>query len=204
VLADRWFDLRYGVDTCGTVALESLHIIGDNRAHGHRYEPARVVELRRTFARLRDAAGPDTLVIDLGSGKGRILMVAAEFGFERAVGVEFAAELCEVARRNISQFQRYAAGSTQLSVHEGDVLGYEFPECDTVFFMFNPFDEAITKGLFGRLNESLIRRPRRIWVCLYNTGTAEIIERVTSLKVIEQKDHYGYKSVILSNAGSGR
>lgn len=196
---DRWFDWRYGVDTCGTIALETLHVVGDNRAHGHRYEPARIAELRRIFARLRESADANTLVVDLGSGKGRILMVAAEFGFKRVVGVEFAAELCEAARENIDAFQKSTGYAATLTIYEGDVLSYPIEACDTVYTLFNPFDDIVTEQFFGRLARSLREHPRRILICLYNTQTIDLIRRITSFGVIEEVDHFGYRVSILSN-----
>ncbi len=199
VLVDRWFDFRYGVDTCGTVPLESLQVAGENQAHGHRYEPARVAELRRTLARLRELAGPDTLLVDLGSGKGRILMVGAEVGFRRAIGVEFAAELCESARKNFQAFQESTGNTADLTIFEGDVLSYPIENCDTLFTLFNPFDDVITERFFERLARSAAEHPRRILICLYNTPTVDLIRRVTSFEVIEQTDHFGYQTIVLEN-----
>lgn len=198
-LVDRWFDFRYGVDTCGTVALDSLHVVGDNRDHGYRYEPGRVVELRRTFARLRELVGTDTTVVDLGSGKGRILLVAAEFGFTRATGVEFASELCEAARRNFGAFAKSQGRATTFTIFEGDVLDYPIECCDTVYTLFNPFDEVVTTRFFERLTRSLGECPRRVLVCLYNTRTADLVREVTGFTVLEETDHFGYRVTILSN-----
>lgn len=198
-LIDRWFDMRYGVDTCGTVALDSLHIVGDNREHGHRYEPARVVELRRTFARLRQLVGTDSTVVDLGSGKGRILLVAAESGFEAATGVEFAGELCRIARKNIETFRRRSGNRAKIEIVEGDVAEYESPLTDTVYVLFNPFDELVTGQFFARLVASFKEYPRRILICLYNTQSVDLIREITSFEVIDQSDHFGYHVTILSN-----
>jgi transcriptional regulator of NAD metabolism len=42
----------------------------------------------------------------MGSGKARVLVVAAEFGLSEARGVESANELYEVARKNVAHFQQ--------------------------------------------------------------------------------------------------
>ena len=44
----------------------------------------------------------DYVFVDLGSGKGRILLLASRYPFRGVVGVEFAHELNEVAERNIA------------------------------------------------------------------------------------------------------
>ena len=48
-LIDHWFDIRYGTDTCRWIGLEDLKISSLNKERGVRYEPARVVLLRKMF-----------------------------------------------------------------------------------------------------------------------------------------------------------
>src|SRR3712207_1940229 len=45
--------------------------------------------------------GPDDVFVDLGSGKGRVVLAAARFPFKRVIGVEIAESLNEVARANV-------------------------------------------------------------------------------------------------------
>jgi predicted RNA methylase len=47
----------------------------------------------------------DFAFIDLGSGKGRTLLLAAEYPFERVIGVEYCPQLNEVARSNIPKLR---------------------------------------------------------------------------------------------------
>ena len=55
--------------------------------------------------------------MDLGCGKGRVLMLAVEYGFARVTGVDYSASLCEIARRNLDVLRartgrRWATSST--------------------------------------------------------------------------------------------
>ena len=43
--------------------------------------------------------------IDFGSGKGRCLLMAGILGFKNVIGIEFAKDLCEWAKRNKLSFQ---------------------------------------------------------------------------------------------------
>ncbi|MBZ5489392.1 MAG: class I SAM-dependent methyltransferase [Acidobacteriia bacterium] len=58
------------------------------------------------------AALQDFTFIDLGSGKGRALLMAAQYGFKRIIGVEFMPELHRVAQENI---RKYTAHRTEAS-----------------------------------------------------------------------------------------
>ena len=48
-----------------------------------------------------DLGDHDLTFIDLGSGKGRAVLLASLYPFRRLIGVEFSPELTEVARLNV-------------------------------------------------------------------------------------------------------
>ena len=91
------FDDEMGVSTAGIVRLESLSVPSETRQLGVRYQPSDPETLRRTIAEL-PIRYEEFVFVDFGSGKGRALLVASEFPFERIVGIEFAEELHEIAR----------------------------------------------------------------------------------------------------------
>src|SRR5688572_18369938 len=97
---DGRIDRRFGIDTRGTITnLDSLGIKGAARKEATFYEPVQ----EDTFLDIVAVAGIDPHqydFIDFGSGKGRALVLAAEAGFRKAVGVEISPPLHEVAIRN--------------------------------------------------------------------------------------------------------
>jgi len=57
---------------------------------------------------LRQQAGDfhDFIFIDLGSGKGRTLLMASDYPFRRIVGVELLLALHQIAQENLEQVSR--------------------------------------------------------------------------------------------------
>ena len=92
VAAGIGFDLRYGIDTMGCVSMDALKIESEHKERGVRYEPSELGAVRRLLQ--MPALPRNGLFVDLGSGKGRVLLIAAQCGFRRIVGVEFSPELC--------------------------------------------------------------------------------------------------------------
>lgn len=90
---DPSFDLEYGTDTSGVVALDEISAPTDAKRGAVAYEvtPPTVFEHLLRQAGMADCAG--CTFIDLGSGKGRTLLMAHLAGFPRADGVEFGEEL---------------------------------------------------------------------------------------------------------------
>jgi SAM-dependent methyltransferase len=196
---DRWFDFRYGVDTCRWATLDTLHIVGANKAHGHRYEPARIVVIRQLLRKIRPLVPPESVVVDLGSGKGRVLLIAAECGFTAATGVEFASELCETSRENCLIYQRKTKCAAQFRIVEGDVVDYDIGEHDNVFVLFNPFDDLVMAQVIARLKQSLSQYPRRVLVCMYNMESVNLMSRTPGFIVIDASERYGYRTTVFSN-----
>jgi hypothetical protein len=110
----------------------------------------------------------DAVLLDLGCGKGRVLMVASEFEFREVRGVEFAHELCVVARRNIASYRRWHRRATRFDVVESDVLDYSVRPDENVFFFFNPFDGLILERVIANIAASIDAAPRRILIVYFN------------------------------------
>jgi precorrin-6B methylase 2 len=166
VIEDQAFDWRYGVDTRGITPLKDLAIDSHHVAHGVHYAPTRVRYFRTVLRAL--PIPRDSVFVDIGSGKGRMLLLAAQSGcFRKVVGVEFSAELCRTAGQNIRRFQRHCAGNVTFEVVHADAADYDVQPDQNVFFMFNPFGPVVMRQVVERIGQSLEERPRLIWViCL--------------------------------------
>ena len=119
---DHAFDLRYGTNTAQRLDLKDLHIISENKSRGVNYMPTHSKPFRKL---VRELDLPrDKVFVDLGSGKGKVLILAAQCGFKRVVGVEFSRDLCLDARKNVVTFQRRARIKIDAAIVESDAVDY--------------------------------------------------------------------------------
>lgn len=105
--------------------------------------------------------------IDIGAGKGRPLLVAAERPFREVVGVELSAALADRARRNGAIFRRRHPACAPIRIETGDALQLPLGTGDLVLFLYNPFGEALMRRLVARL-EAALATPRSLFVIYYN------------------------------------
>ena len=162
---DVLFDLRYRTDTRHAVRLSDLDVHGDNKHSGNRYEGTRSRALHRL---LRFFDFPrESVFVDFGCGKGKALLIAARFPFQRIIGIEFSRELCQVARDNISAYRKKRATIPDLAVIECDALDYQIGTEDNVFYFFNPFNESLFKRVLENIDKSLSSQYRPTWI-IYN------------------------------------
>ncbi len=86
-------------------------------------------------------------LIDVGCGKGRMLILAAEAGFSRVIGVEIDRWLCEVTRKNLA-----ATGIDGVVVQQ-DARDWSWPTGPLTVFFYNPFDDPILGVVVSRLTD---------------------------------------------------
>lgn len=112
-------------------------------------------------------------IIDFGCGKGRVLAVAAYYGFIKITGVEFAKELCDEARKNIFPFQKKFPQKI-FNVIQSDAVMYKIENDTNVFFFFNPFDAVVMLQVVKNMLASLKENSREIYVVYLNPVHKEI------------------------------
>jgi SAM-dependent methyltransferase len=111
------FDVKYGTDTAGTIPLWRLDVNSKNARYGRVYQPI-PAEVFRSRIRRIEVDHSSYAFVDLGCGKERTLIIAAELGFAQVLGVEFARELADVAKHNL---QKLNIGNATI-IH-GDAAG---------------------------------------------------------------------------------
>jgi hypothetical protein len=110
----------------------------------------------------------DFTFIDIGSGKGRTLLMASDYPFRRIVGVDLLPELHRVAQENIG---KYKSDSQQCFVLESiciDAREFAFPPEPTVLYLFNPLPEPGLVQLLANLERSLRAHPRPLFVIYHS------------------------------------
>ena len=173
-VADLGFDLRYGTDTKRRVDLADMDIRGPSAELAVHYEATRPREFHKLMSRL--GLPPGGVFVDIGSGKGRVLLMASDYGFHRVLGVELSAALCEIARSNVLTYRRRRPLSAPTEVLTSDALEYGFRDDETVLFLYNPFDASIVDAVADRIRESIRRRPRQVWIIYHHPVFADVLE----------------------------
>jgi SAM-dependent methyltransferase len=148
-------------------------------------------ELLEAFCQLSSCRS----IVDLGCGKGRVMVVAAYFGFTSIKGIDFAKELCREASSNMRKTEANIP-SMQWEVINADVLDYTILPEDKVFFMFNPFVEEILVVFLDRLEKSCQQFHRKIYF-LYASPQHAAVLLDRGFKVIFQQSIMNMYGLIL-------
>jgi SAM-dependent methyltransferase len=171
---DFHFDWKYKTDTRNKISLHDLNVTGENKEHGSFYQPTMAL----SFNRLLDTIPlpQESVLVDFGCGKGRVLLLAVLRGIQKAVGIEFSPELCAIARNNVSIVEQATGSRLDITVIEDDVTHYKIEDDQNVFFLFNPFDDVVLEAVVENIQQSLQRKPRQIAIIYYNPVHSHILD----------------------------
>ena len=177
------FDLLHGTDTTGCypgailppTSLSALLITG--------YVGIGPSALVQAIAALPLQPG-DFNFVDLGCGKGRAVLIAAQFPFRRILGVELDPELCRIARANIARQPDWAA---RISVLQQDAATVLYPDGPLVVFLFHPFFPRILRRVLANLERQLRRSPRETWLLYANNPRyTRVLRRFPFLREVSE------------------
>ncbi len=102
--------------------------------------------------------------IDLGSGKGKSLLMAAELPFAKVIGVELSEGLVNAARRNLATKRNFNLKCNDIEVVLQDATAYEFPRQPLVIYLLNTFPPAIMRMVLDNLKRSLQEYSREAYL----------------------------------------
>jgi SAM-dependent methyltransferase len=156
----RPFDATFGTDTVRTVTVADLGATGADVPALWRYWP---VSRDCFHAVMRDVDVPfdRTVFVDLGSGKGRALLLAAEYAFPRIIGVELSPSLHEIAGDNVQRFQQATRSTAVFELVCMDARDWQPPATETLIYLFQPFPADVMRSVLAHLVAGLGAEPAR-------------------------------------------
>jgi SAM-dependent methyltransferase len=90
-------------------------------------------------------------LVDVGAGKGRALLLAAELPFRKVVGVEVSEELARIAQRNVARWSRVAKPKPKIRVVCEDAANFRWPRTPLLVYLYNPFACSLVAQMAERL-----------------------------------------------------
>ena len=139
----------------------------------------------------RSGADPREFIFcDLGSGKGRTLLMAADYPFRRIVGVELLPALHAIGEENIRAYKNESQQCFALEAVCADATALALPEVPLLLYLFNPFPEAGMRQVIANLEQSLKDHPRPVYVLYHNPLLEHVLQASPRLERINGTPQY--------------
>jgi SAM-dependent methyltransferase len=136
-----------------------LDIPRRNAKWGAHYAPSREDIFTKAVGTLPIRFG-EYRFIDLGAGKGDMLLSAARLGFKSVVGVEYSKALAAIASANLSSAADAMRG--RMECVWGDATEFDLPNDRAVIDLFNPFQGRVMDTVVRNIEHSLRTVPRDV------------------------------------------
>ena len=139
-----------------------------------------------SYIRRQMRGGRGHSVLDIGCGKGFVLLFFSGFCFDRVSGLEYDEKLCRLARNNLKSVPK------TVSVYWGDAADYsEYENYDT-FYLYNPFDRKILEKCLDLILASLKQRPRKLTVFYCNPVYGDVLKQ----RGFKKEGQFYYKTTV--------
>ena len=159
-LLEHYYDWRFGIRTYAYASAAELGLPQDC----FDYVPVPYRDLFRILKALpQDVRGG--VLVDIGSGLGRVIIAAQRMGFKNPIGVEFSGALCARAREN--------AGNLPITVLHQDATEFPVPPDATVFFFAASCAGEPLRKVLNNIEESVRAHPRPCVLAAYMIGIFE-------------------------------
>jgi SAM-dependent methyltransferase len=137
----------------------------------------------------------DFTFVDLGSGKGRALLMASDYPFRRILGIEFLAPLHHAAKKNIERYSSERQRCRQIESILADARDFAFPAVPLVVYMFNSFPEPIFAEVLENLRRSAGLNLRPIYVAYRYLEFEVLLQKCGWLEKAAGTEHWAvYKN----------
>lgn len=152
----------------------------------------------------RSSVQPTDVFMELGCGKGRIVLDAARrYPFARVIGVELSSELSDAARRLVES-RRSSLRCPDVRIETADATTVAIPDDMTFAYFFNPFTGPSFERVLENVVASLDRAPRRVRIIyvmpiehdmVLRTGRFRVVRRVRTTRLVSPVVAAIYESV---------
>lgn len=88
--------------------------------------------------------------VDIGCGKGRVIFVAEHCGYNQLTGIEMDEQLVHDALRN-SEAYSFKRDTSEINFVHINALEYTYKNQPLVYFLFNPFNEAVLNNVLDKI-----------------------------------------------------
>ena len=160
------FDIKYKVNTSKIVFADDLGFYNNEiQKHANQYRPSppyRIITALKILKNVVKDFSTSTLV-DYGCGAGRVMIIAAEAGFRKVIGIDLSPKLIELCRSNLKRYS-HINNKSKMLVLEQDASQYIPPPDANVFYFFFPFNLEIYSKVVKNIEISLETNNRTIYI----------------------------------------
>jgi SAM-dependent methyltransferase len=128
--------------------------------------------------------------VDLGCGKGRVLLMASDYPFKKIIGVEFMPDLHRAAQKNIANYSNDRQRCRKIETVCIDARDFQFSLDPLVVYLFNPFSESTFAQVLENMRRSVEQTPRPVHIAYRFTEFENLLARADWLEKVAVSEQW--------------
>ena len=133
----------------------------------------------------------ETSLIDLGSGKGKVLLMSLKFNFHKIIGIEYSEQLYEDSLNNILTFsknqKKYKTTNIEVFNIDASLFNYDNKN-PTIYFIYNSFSKEIRMQVLQKIKNQYNINKTRAVVIFYMPLGELILDDLSGFEEMKQVD----------------
>jgi SAM-dependent methyltransferase len=147
----------------------------DQTFNSSKYSDSSLLALRELFSSLN--LNSENTLLDVGCGKGIVLMAASEFGLKKIKGFDHSHFLCEIAKNNCIKYQKVTRTNVPVEINCLSAADFKFQDDEDIIYFYNPFNEEVTESFVNSIQDSLNRKRRKITIITHKWPAITILKK---------------------------
>ena len=125
--------------------------------------------------------------IDIGSGRGRVVLSAAQYPFKAVWGIEFVPALSAEAEKNLKIMPKSRIVAKTVQLINDDALAVDLPDGESIYYMFNPCSNELMTRIVDRI-KSHLGKMRSVGIFVFvNFSKYELEMPVRDMSIMDLK-----------------
>jgi SAM-dependent methyltransferase len=180
------FDARFNTDTADEVPLDKYDLdVSSELDHGTWYYQGAHEEVLRSIIEALVPTPEKYEFLDIGSGKGKALLVASTYPFKRVRGLEFSPQLHNIAVENLASFkQSDLVQCEDVASERQDARDLADLGSNVFIFMFNPLSTEPMRDFIRRLEGQASAKNSSIMIAYLAPRAREPLDRSAMLQCL--------------------
>jgi SAM-dependent methyltransferase len=187
---DADYDWDHRVNTTSAAVPWRERLLGVFHSPYQPTDPALFTEMMEALREAAHLNFADFVFLDLGSGKGRTLLMASDYPFRKIIGLELLPALHEIANENLRKYYSESQQCFALESICADATDFPFPDEPTILYLFNPFPESGLRRTLANLERSLREHPRAVYMLYHNPLLEHVLQECAALEKIRGTHQY--------------
>ena len=184
---DSQYDKKRGIETCDLVFISDLKddpVDFSEFLIDELYGALPVTLFDAMHSPADYISKTDCTYVDVGAGKARPLILAAEHGYKKVLGIEYVPSLAQTGRDNCSIALAGMKDVTWENKTE-DATTMKYPDTDLVVLACNPFDRPMFDRWLENLLQDLNDNPREMVLIYHHSICSHLLDAAPELERLD-------------------